>query len=151
MPNKYRTMVLTIPHFQPPKMARFVRYTSILLLYSTKVSAGFDDFPVFTTASELPLDENGHLEHHWLLFPPGCINSPGGLKLAQPELPGRKIGIAEGDLGDMLKITDMCPVAVALEMGSEPKYYAHHNERFIGDRQHFPDWLDEVETLNHIN
>ena len=63
---------------------------------------------------DLPLDENGRLDAHWLLFPEGCADSPGGLKVPQ-SLDLRNLGIAAGELSDALQITDMCPAAVALE------------------------------------
>jgi hypothetical protein len=126
----------------PQKMALMMRRSLLLPFVWLHLSAA--EFPVFNTVAELPVDENGRLASHWLLFPPDCINTPGGLKLSHEELPGRKIGVVEGELGVLLKVTDMCPVAVALEMGTEPTYYAHHNDRFVGDRAQFNEWLDGI-------
>ena len=62
--------------------------------------------------------------------------------MTQNSQPGRKIAIADGDLKELLKLT--CPGAVALEMGTEPQFFAHHIERFSNPPEKFADWLDVI-------
>jgi|AntAceMinimDraft_5_1070358.scaffolds.fasta_scaffold231316_1 hypothetical protein len=66
---------------------------------------------VYLTLSELPVDENGRLSTHMLLTPAGCttMNVPATID-------ERTVGVADGELADALKLTDMCPSAIALEV-----------------------------------
>jgi hypothetical protein len=68
---------------------------------------------VYSALAELPVDENGRLITHMLLVPQGCTTMD-----VPPTIEERVVGIADGDLADDLKLTDMCPSAVALEVGA---------------------------------
>jgi len=53
-----------------------------------------------------------------------------------PVLEERVVGVADGDLADDLKLTDMCPSAVALEVGAVGEKLGEGNEKVVSAIRH---------------
>jgi hypothetical protein len=125
---------------------------SLLFLETSAEIASVADAPVLKKFSELPLDENGHLADHWLLFTNSrqCKEDTQAAWIqAAPEL--RKVAAADGELKKAFfgSSTSKCS-AVILERGTAGNLISHplpENFHDVKDVKSYSDWIHQMQRV----